>query len=714
MIPKEIIKVTLRGLHSSREFGLDILLGQAPTASASRQQKLEWLRQLVNWIRADRLSTKTVRLRMVIQVLNRNPELMDNVSSTLRSIIRETRSLELFMNVGIPSQHGFVGECFDRLSQIFLPQHLEHHDLISVFSHTLRQNRDARWILEMDNKLFQECMSLFHDPASTSSRLNSTQEDSNRLIKDIRDSLFLISHSIRAVGLSRIVRNRVTESDFRKLPFYLLTERVETLIHASDGKAQLQAYWGLNQDLQDCTQTIDEVFAFIRIHGVSIALVYQMERLKALLKRLGTLARLLTSYKQDPRFVQGFIGLLVKENIRSRSLRALLKDNMTLVCQKIIETNAEAGEHYITRSSSEQWQILKRSGGGGLITAFTNFFKLLLHHVSVSPFLSGFLAVSNYSVSFIGIQLCGFTLATKQPAATAAALTSTISNHHDSANALAEESIHLIRSQLTAVAGNIAMVVPTVILIEWVLSKGGWHLTDMAHAEQTIQSFSLLGMTPFFAAFTGVLLWLSSVFAGWLDNWYQFRRLSPAIETHPRLTYALGKKGSGHLAAFMRKNIAGFAASVSLGFFLGMTQPLATFFGLPLEVRHVTLSSAALVSSVLTIGPSAFESLPFWLAVGGILSMAVLNLGVSFSLALAVALWAKRTAAPNWRIVFRSVIKRLLRQPSLLFYSSAFPSDYSSGSRPTPGVKPVPTGLASTFQSSGTPLLRGRPSSLRG
>lgn len=134
MIPKEIIKVTLRGLHSSREFGLDILLGQAPTASASRQQKLEWLRQLVNWIRADRLSTKTVRLRMVIQVLNRNPELMDNVSSTLRSIIRETRSLELFMNVGIPSQHGFVGECFDRLSQIFLPQHLEHHDLISVFS----------------------------------------------------------------------------------------------------------------------------------------------------------------------------------------------------------------------------------------------------------------------------------------------------------------------------------------------------------------------------------------------------------------------------------------------------------------------------------------------------------------------------------------------------------------------------------------------------
>lgn len=41
--------------------------------------------------------------------------------------------------------------------------------------------------------------------------------------------------------------------------------------------------------------------------------------------------------------------------------------------------------------------------------------------------------------------------------------------------------------------------------------------------------------TVFYAALTGVLLWLSSLGAGWLENWIVYRRLPEALAKHRRL-----------------------------------------------------------------------------------------------------------------------------------------------------------------------------------
>ena len=45
-----------------------------------------------------------------------------------------------------------------------------------------------------------------------------------------------------------------------------------------------------------------------------------------------------------------------------------------------------------------------------------------------------------------------------------------------------------------------------------------------------------------FAAFTGVLLWLSSIGAGWLENWAVYRRLPEAIAEH-RIKRIIGVPG---------------------------------------------------------------------------------------------------------------------------------------------------------------------------
>jgi site-specific recombinase len=70
--------------------------------------------------------------------------------------------------------------------------------------------------------------------------------------------------------------------------------------------------------------------------------------------------------------------------------------------------------------------------------------------------------------------------------------------------------------------------------------------------------------TIFYAALTGVLLWSSSIAAGWLENWATYRRLPEAIAEH-RLGRVLGRRSMRWLAAFLRKNIAGFGGNATLG-----------------------------------------------------------------------------------------------------------------------------------------------------
>lgn len=77
----------------------------------------------------------------------------------------------------------------------------------------------------------------------------------------------------------------------------------------------------------------------------------------------------------------------------------------------------------------------------------------------------------------------------------------------------------LVRSQMAAVFGNLAAVFPTVVLLDgvWLLVTGApW--VSSAKAGHLIESLSPFNGTLIFAAFTGVLLWFSSLMAAWAVN----------------------------------------------------------------------------------------------------------------------------------------------------------------------------------------------------
>jgi hypothetical protein len=89
--------------------------------------------------------------------------------------------------------------------------------------------------------------------------------------------------------------------------------------------------------------------------------------------------------------------------------------------------------------------------------------------------------------------------------------------------------------------------------------------------------------TIFFAAFTGVLLWVSSLFAGWFENWIVFRRVPEAIEHH-----RFGKRfGHPRMAKLARSGSSSRAPAAGAGDLGRMTMKLES------EVR--TFAGAATV-----------------------------------------------------------------------------------------------------------------------
>jgi site-specific recombinase len=356
------------------------------------------------------------------------------------------------------------------------------------------------------------------------------------------------------------------------------------------------------------------------------------------------------------------------------SLGGLLGRNTALLARKMVEHNAEHGEHYIARDRTEYRGMFRAALGGGVLTAFTTWFKFIILGLHLPKFIEGLAASLNYGCSFVAIQLTGTVLATKQPAMTGPALAGKLESIHTPGGlrALVDEVTDLMRSQSAAVFGNILGVIPAMLVIGFVLPLMTGHpLIDPVKATKTLEGYSLLGPTPVYAAFTGVLLWASSLFAGFADNWFALHYLSEAVAWNRTLHAVVGEPAARRLADFLQRNFSGFAANLSLGLLLGMVPALADFIGLPLDIRHVTLSSGSATAAVMTLGPGVMLTWTFWLAVAGIASMAVLNISVSFALAFSVALNARNVREMTRRRIYRALARRLARSPLLFILPTA-------------------------------------------
>ncbi len=640
---------------------MDTLLSRAnPTLPLSA--RLDWAEDLLAWIRLDVPAT---RLRLLFKLLERQPGTREQIGRTLRSLVRDTQALDLFTDTGLPRGAAFSHELISRIFARVLPEPPDSRNLDDLFDRLFPHASDADWLEQLEPELARQVVSIFQDEYADAAA------DWSGMRTDLEDALGQLADRICVAGSRREVRGRLPAMHLRDLPFQKLPLALMALLDTSrnGGGAADQRVAELNRVhvlLDGCDAALDQAASQLERTGVNTALVYDLARLRGQLHRLELLLEMWAAPEQNIARTLTLVADLVRQNHARKSITELFRQNLHLLTRRIVERNAETGEHYVARNGREYLAMLRSAAGGGAITGFTTLIKLLCAKLALAGFFQGALFGLNYATSFVAIQLCGFTLATKQPAATAPALARRMEELRTPAQleALVDEVVFLIRSQIAAVIGNLALVIPATWLLDFALfAWRGHHVVDTHKAEVILQSVSPASAAWIFAILTGVLLWASSLVAAWADNWFVLHQLEPALAHHRRLQRWLGPTRVKHWAHWLRQNIAGLAGNISLGFMLGLFPFIAAFFGLPLDVRHVTLSTGQVTAAFAALGSAEIAYHAFLDIVIGILGIGALNVTVSFALALFVSLRARNVRGPQRRQFFLALARRILRAP---------------------------------------------------
>lgn len=655
---------------------LDVLLSSTKD-NKQLEDKLQWLVKVLQWIRYEgdvdaHLEMQTgrmpaARLRFLLMVLDRNPEWKKEVAKLLRTIVHEVSGLELYTETGFPKELGLWSEFVDRLAMKILPTPPLDHELGYLFWELFPDKNDAQWLASIDNGTFEKIVALFQYEVDVS------EGQWNRLQVDLEDALVYMVIQVRAIGLSPAIRSRLGHATFRDSAFFALVrghEEFMNAFHAGDKDLAFEKASRFRMIVWECRQELVRVHKHLDEFGVSINLVFQMMRLKSYLQRIESLLEILLTEKLDGKKVTSFLSILVQENQELRSIQSLFSQNVALFASKVVERAAETGEHYITRTKEQYRRILQAAGGGGAMTAVTVYVKIGILTLGLSGFMEGFLASLNYSLSFVAIQLAGFTLGTKQPAMTAPALAEKMKDVGSAKGMedLVTEIVHLIRSQVASILGNVMFVVPCVILIDMVFFLlFGDHIMSPAKATSSFKSVDIFGPAVLYAAFTGILLWLSSLFAGWGDNWFALNSLRKTLARSPSLRAVFGRPGARNIAVFLEKNMSGLLGSISLGVLLGMVPEIMKFIGIPLDVRHVTLSSGSLAGGITVLGVEFLKTPEFWRAVIGIVFIGAFNVLVSFGLAFYMAIKARGINTPQRLAIRQAVMRRFFSSPLSFF-----------------------------------------------
>ncbi|WP_338416133.1 site-specific recombinase [uncultured Sphaerotilus sp.] len=576
------------------------------------------------------------RLGHLLDLLDADPLLAQRCRVLLRSVFATADAGTLLADFGFSPRSGFGAELIDRLRLLTLPGTPDTGDLGQLFQMVFHDPDDADWLAAID--------------VPTLARIERLLVDDHvrgHWHRALIDSVQMLASQVRAVGLSASIRPRIDPTLLADRPFHqlaqaaaLLSDASETVDTAAPHEQQQQINY-LRVLLDACRTAAASVREHLDAWGVSVDVVFQIEQLHERIARIEALLNCLAA--AEPAREWQLLTVAFARSVQTRrSVGALFSHHYAMLARKVAERSAATGEHYITRTRDEYFDMLRRACGGGLVIAGTTFLKFAIGALTLSAFWAGFWTGTNYAASFVLIHLLHWTVATKQPAMTAPAMAAKLEGVVDSDAAtedFVDEVTHLIRTQIAGILGNVLVVAPVVLLMQlaaWQLQDAP--LIDAQTAHHVLDKLTLLGPTLLYAAFTGVLLFLSSLIAGWWENWFVFHRLDSAIAHNPRIVRWLGSERAQRWSRWWRENISGLAANCSLGMMLGLVPTLAAFFGLPIEVRHVTLSAGQIAAALGTLGVPVLHDPAFWWCVAAIPLTGALNVLVSFTLAFRLAL----------------------------------------------------------------------------
>ncbi len=404
--------------------GLDSLIARA-RPDAAVEDRLAWLRDLAAWLLAGGAGTpeagdrspQAVRLQHLLGLLERQPDAKAAFAAMLRATLEQRDAFDLLIETGMPRESGFVAEFLGRVLARVLPEP-PATDLAGLFLQVFPSRAHAEIVQGISDENWSGIQSLLahgDTPGGVQAQLGQAAAR----------ALESLATQVCAATLPSAVRRRMQVTEGQSLAAWDLpaaaTAFSRTCLTGYMAERELAAD-ALRRVVERSLVEIEQAYTHLDLQGVSIAIVYQLERIRAQLKRIAELTDLLAAPESAARMLPRFVANLIRDVHDHRSAIALLNQNFELAARKVVERSAETGEHYITRDRAEYADMVKRASGGGAVLAVTTYVKFAFAALHWPPFFDGFLASINYAASFVFIQFAGFTVATKQPAMTAPAL----------------------------------------------------------------------------------------------------------------------------------------------------------------------------------------------------------------------------------------------------------------------------------------------------
>ncbi|WP_436898530.1 site-specific recombinase [Acinetobacter gyllenbergii] len=628
------------------------------------------------------------RIHALIKILLLTPTSAILLQNFLLKLISQYKQLSLYADSGILSLDGFWNQLGQRLGAHFLPLVEDGQQLKTLIGKVFHQENDSEWIDLIEN---QDWIRLFNLLGESQSNTKEKQISKNELIKAIT----VLSYRISGIGLYPEFINAQPEITEYESPFLVqnreiveFIEKYKKQIDDQDAVAVLpppdasQAFVMLDQ----CREVVLKIRRATKRIGVSISLTYLLSLLEQAIDRIELLLTLLAS-QNDARYTAlgELIVDLTKAHYNEKSVRHLLTSTSELIALQVTENASKTGEHYVSTDKAGFFGMYKAAAGAGAIIATMATLKILTARLVLAPFGHAFLYSMNYALGFMLIHVLHFTVATKQPAMTAAALASTVQQQKGSKTAqiaeLAALIINIIRTQFIAILGNISIAIPTAALITflWQYNLGEPLLNHAKSAAllHSLNPFTSLAVPH--AAIAGVCLFFSGLIAGYFDNLAVYRKVGPRLKQHRRLKRWMGQQRLDKFANYIETNLGALAGNFLFGIMLGSMGTIGFILGLPLDIRHIAFASANFIQGLMTIGgPDIGLILVSFL---GVMLIGLTNLFVSFTLTIIVALRARRVRFAQWKPLAKLVTTHFLTRPSDFFWPPKQPVEVEEQSK---------------------------------
>ena len=569
------------------------------------------------------------------EAIERHPS-RDSIRSTLRDFWSHHSYVRVISEAGLPDEAFLVRELFTRAVRHLLPVDEVEGDLYVLIDSLNLNESDGRWVASLPDSLIASWADTFRP--STFSILASCK---------------LLALRATNVALSRDLIVFANDEDITKSAFFHLPSVVEHVVrHPEDFHLWEEQRAACEAQLQTVNQQLAD-------RGSSANLIFRVRLLRSL---LGRIQQVVTLERPDSN-ARKLAFTVVHGFAAQRRIGSVLSASTRRLARSVVERTGRAGKHYIAQNT-EQWGKMGLGAVlAGVITSFTALFKYSLATMIHAPLLLAIAHSLNYVVSFLLMQAGGFLLASKMPAVTAATLVDAMEDpakdHMASLQAIS-------KSQFIVTISNLIGAVPTSIVIDRIFNavRGHPFLPEPAAEHGIRMLFPHTSMTILFAILTGVFLWLSSLATGWTANYLALHRMGSAISNSLRIRAKLGSARAEKLADWVKHHAPGSVGYIVLGFLLGAVPIVVELFGIPLEVRHVTLAAAslgyALDASLLYGQLHGQDAL---LAFSGIALVGVLNIVTSFVLSFLLAVRARNIAEAESRRFLREVGREFLAHP---------------------------------------------------